>query len=302
MRNPRKAFILLVVLSLSVPLLAAMGLYVYSQYFYLQLGAPDESLLGGVLATRIKDLAQTGILKPGQAGTPSLVVCFDRRGVPDSWKEKEYLLAEPFSYFRGMRPWWDLRAKLLDALLSQAVYRQMLRPEMGLPLVYRFSEIKSSAELRLKRHVEEIEFTGEYAKDLAEVFKTVSFRNDCADVPTTTSPVAVLKVIAVSPIVVHRLSPNPGVVLEEGFFLAEELMVPGRAVGRRVTYQVGKPLQTICAPWTGRGSWQWEVEISSDLWADSYPFHRIAGLLALAHCPWYGPCADERFVGFGSRL
>jgi len=275
----------------------------FPRYFYPQLAAVDESTLGTVLASRISELTNRGILRPPNGGRPSLVICFEPSGTFQE-TSSPYFLSEPFSFFAALAPWWDIRGVLLDRYLPRAVFYRHLKSGFGVGLVFRPETVHAVCRERIGTYLKNRPFLrwDEEGKNLERVAEGLEFRPTCQPVSGNEGDSPTLRIVAVSPLVANSYSLNQGVVFVTGFFLAEELALPGSEPLQRVTYQVAKPLRVRCTPKFGQGSWRWESEIQKSYWASRFPFRTGSSLLEKGRCFWLHTDTGYRFLGFERRL
>jgi hypothetical protein len=275
--------------------------WAYPRYFLIQLGAPDESVLGSVVAGHIVALATQGAVIPARDAATRFVISFEQ-GSADSGVQARSCAVKPFSYFRAVAPWRDIRAGVLDRYLRKAVSVQNIRHlARGRWLAFRTDVTEAVIRARLMALIED-SASDPRADILRSLISRLEFRSDNYDPSSRGGSPVVLKISGVSPVVLTSFGLNRGFARVEGFFLAEELVIPGRPPQRRVTYQVARVVRASCVRDLGTGVINWELEIPEKYWAPSSPFGPLE-LPAEGGCRWTGNVIKEFswMEGFGSR-
>lgn len=302
MAQGRTKLISATILAFVVFFLSVFGFnWAYPRYFLIQLGAPDESVLGSVVAGHIVALATQGAVIPARDAATRFVISFEQ-GSADSGVQARSCAVKPFSYFRAVAPWWDIRAGVLDRYLRKAVSVQNIRHlARGRWLAFRTDVTEAVIRARLMALIED-SASDPRADILRSLISRLEFRSDNYDPSSRGGSPVVLKISGVSPVVLTSFGLNRGFARVEGFFLAEELVIPGRPPQRRVTYQVARVVRASCVRDLGTGVINWELEIPEKYWAPSSPFGPLE-LPAEGGCRWTGNVIKEFswMEGFGSR-
>lgn len=276
--------------------------WAYPRYWYPLLGAVDESTLGSVLATRVDELVDRGVVRVPSADTPSLGICFEASGRFETGKP--FFAAEPFSAFRAIGGRFSPPAWLLDRYLTRAVLAQQLSSEVPFGLDYDPEAVFAVCQQKLRKLLEvHPRFVDAKERRRYEgVLDGLRFLGSCGGMNPSDFRFPVLQVVAVSPLVVSGFSLNRAVASASGFFLAEELVLPGVKAERRVFYYIAKPLIIRCRKDLGRGEWLWGVEVPEDYWGSAWPFRQFAALLEKSRCCWLHVDTGYRFLGASKRV